>query len=864
MKTRIPLTPIFLTLVGVLNSAGAAYAGDRCVADLGRVNPTACVGNGNLEGSGNGTAPAVPLAYNWQLDDSVFDLVTPLCLTAGGPAGSRSDMILALDRSQSVWAVDGSQIPSGNDNLSDASYVITKLAAEAATNPTQAPKVGLVLFSSVPGCTAYAGGDVVVDREFPCLYISAKSVADTTHVANLQALLQAASGKYSEGGLSTSGDLTIVAQLLAANGAGLAPTAEPDGVLLFSDGRSFTGQGGDAYAYLESAAYVQGENNALKAFSALKTFRLAFALPPTPSPAIDATNADAYDTMCGLPSAPRTGDCDTTKVTFADPATWPVNKINIQGFAANLANATGNGPAGSAVITAKAGIDALLDTLRASAPVPLPITGAVLSVNGAPPVQGIVTGTRAMFPALPAGQPLQLEVTVVSGGAQLKFPLQISTTQVADNGAQFTDQEMQCAPDAVSGATVPPGLNLSRLQGGSASCGVTRSNSSSSSSLSLWFLLLPLALPLFLFLLGRGRPCGAWSWRLRRRDQGSSPGNGPRTRRLASFTFIAFTSTWLMNPPSAKAETTTNGLNALQYRPVVDGVANTEKATTLPAGTYNAGLFVSYASDPLDLGGDKDRKISAVMTNLTTAHAVANIGILDRVTLGIHVPYVHNSEEDRAVSGTEEKATNLGRPSDVEGLLKINVARRTAWALGVAPLVTIPTGDPSLLIGDGTANYGGLLLASGALGQWSWAFDAGYLQRQKALQLTDDRATSITVTGQSLAYGGVEYRPSSRLAFGGSVQGKFASGQEVDFTNSSPAEWSALTKFRPAGSLELEGGFGTGIGKGYGSPAYRVFAGVTYVPDSSASATREPGRTVVQKPTPPAPVATTTGVARTK
>jgi hypothetical protein len=219
---------------------------------------------------------------------------------------------------------------------------------------------------------------------------------------------------------------------------------------------------------------------------------------------------------------------------------------------------------------------------------------------------------------------------------------------------------------------------------------------------------------------------------------------------------------------------------------------------------------------------------------LPTAHAVGNIGLLRNVSLGVHVPYVHNSDEERAIGGDEvEEGGQVGRPADASVNFKITFVRKDAISFGFMPIVTLPTGDEELLLGDGTTNYGGLFLFSGARGLFTWAFDTGYLHREKALELKDERTNSVKVTGQFLNHAGVEYRYSPLISFGGNLQAKFTSGEHIDFTRSNPAEWLALAKLRPSSGLDVQAGFGTGIGKGYGSPDYRVFGGLTYVPDAT-------------------------------
>jgi hypothetical protein len=194
---------------------------------------------------------------------------------------------------------------------------------------------------------------------------------------------------------------------------------------------------------------------------------------------------------------------------------------------------------------------------------------------------------------------------------------------------------------------------------------------------------------------------------------------------------------------------------------------------------------------------------------------------------------VQKADEQRDVQGEKVAGGQMGRPADGTLFAKISIARKNAYTFGLMPIVTLPTGKPELLIGDGSPNYGALFLLSGTVGRVSWAANSGYLQHSKPLVLNDDRANPVVVRGQFLNYAGTEYRLSSLLSFGANVQVKVSAGDKFDFTRSNPAEWAASGKLRPLPSLELQAGLGTGIGQGIGSPDYRVFVGATFVPDQT-------------------------------
>ncbi len=800
MKSSLMASTLLTVGATLYIGAGQASAAERCEADLGRVENSFCLGDRYVIGA---SEPA-SFTYSWKLNDGAFDLSSKVCL-GGGTVGNRRDMLLALDRSDNIRAVDSSHHKVGADNLSTSKYIIDKLIAEAKADPSKAPKVGVVMFSSTPDCRAFTGPTIDVNREFPCLYVAAASLADPIHADAVQKFLAAAEGKYSQGGTATSSDYTIVGNLILTGEMGLTSPTQA-GLILFSDGRTYKGEANDAHAYLKSGNYLAAESEATNLFSAsaLKKFHMTFALNPVGTPPYDQTNADAFDTMCALNGAPH-ADCDKAKVTINNPSSWPVNKLDFAKFATSLVGAVGGTSKDVITINAKQDIDTGLEALRVSAESSASIDSVTYTVNGSAPQTATIDGTKISLESLPAGKDLNLELLFKTNGADARVPIKVTTEQVPSEVKDFTDKEMFCKASAEP-LKADKKINLKNLQGGSASCGVTSGNSG---AINPWLALLGLALPLLLV-----------------------GGIGSRRLQKNAILLIAGTIGVAANAGSLRAAEASTGLNALQYRPVVDGVGMTEKATNIPPGTYNAGVFMDYANDPVEIGGDKNSRVNSIMDNLVTAHAVANIGIFKNLSLGLHVPYVHRSDEERDVEGDKEAGGQVGRPSDVTASLKINFVKKTGFAIALMPMATIPTGDAELLLGDGEANFGGMFLLSGTNGAFSWAFDVGYLHRQKPLVLEDDRANSIKVHGQYLNYDGVEYRYSPLLSFGGNLQIKVTAGDQVDFTRSNPAEWMAMAKLRPTSGLDIEGGFGTGVGKGYGSPDYRVFAGLTYVPEA--------------------------------
>lgn len=803
---RTSQASIFITIVSALNSFSAfgQVAGSRCVADLGRVDANFCL-----------SRTSAGLTYQWKADDDRYDLIAKACVANDQGLGSRRDTIFALDRSQNIWATDSLNKKLGADQITVTASMLEKLRAEAKANPAVAPKIGVMMFSNAPSCTEYSGGAIAVNRSFPCLYVKAGSLADDAHYGRLAAFLKEADGKYAQGGDATTSDFTIVANILAANSFGLASTQKA-GLVMMSDARSFKGAAADPYPYLRIQSYTAAQNEALNAFSvaALKNYQLLFAYNPKPSPVF--SDANAYDNMCQMAGA-TPADC-ASPVVIDTPATWPVNGLDPKVFVASLAAAVGT-PAADAFFEMKdkPSFEAAMERLRIVDTGSAVVTSVSYRINGGAAMAGTVDGARLTLAGLPVGQENKIDLVLKVGTGELTIPLTATTEKIASDRSGFQDKEMFCAA-AIAPATEGPHFKLKNLQGGSGSCGAV----SGAARASAWTLVFLFGAPILVLAV--------------------------RGRRKAFVVGTVMVATCGIFSADVGHAAEAKGLNALNYRPVVDGVATSEKASVPDSGSVQAGLFMDYANDAIELAGDDGKRLGSVADNLTTAHVMGNLGLFGKLAVGVHVPLVYRTDLNRRVSGRDDSGEKAGELSDPAVFMKYALRTDRALSLALMPMVTIPAGKPEDLTGDGVTNFGGLLVFSGAYGDWAWASNLGYMHREKALVLADDRAASVTMNGQYQLMTGLEYRLFSMLSLGGGVQFKPSAGESIDFAQQNPAEWTMVAKFRPlAGALEAQTGFGTGIGRGLGSPDYRIYAGISYCPAAGQKVLAEPPRKVASK-----------------
>ena len=792
LSISLALTGILSTLTLSPTLAFGAEPASRCVADLARVKNDFCL---NASHVAFGSAPSIPLNYSWSLDDDRFDLNAKACLSSSGVAGERQDIVIALDRSRSMWVVDGTNAKHGTVSIASAKIMIEAIQKEAQENPERAAKIGLMLFSTDDTCEEYSGGAISVDRVFPCTYVSAASSADAEHIKKLYSFLSASEGKYSQGGLDKGSDYGIIVNSLRANLFELDPVKR-SGLLLISDGRTYSGKANDIFAYLKSDSYTLAQGEALAKFAAreMRQYKLVFGLAKMDELFAGPIHKEQYLNMCALPDASAI-DCNAP-VNTSSSETWPVNKLELKKFAENLVLATGSSASNVIELTDKEKIRGALDFLRYSTEDILTLEAVTWTVDGTTFKQAELAGANIHVPSVGFQSSMKLELLLKAGAREVSLPLNIALSKVEATGATLSSAEMQCE----SGAALPR-LSLKNLQGGSASCAVVGSESGTPRDLSFLLILLT---PLIAVAFSRSK------------------------KGMLSLAFVLFVSGTVVFSSSAVAQE--GGLNVLQYRPVIDGNGTSEVATPLTRGSTNVGIYVDYANDALELGVEKNKRSQSVVDDLVATHFVASYGVANGLSLGVHAPFVASATIDRETKSDNKGRYNAAKASDAAVFGKIKLVNAPAYDLGLMPIITVPSGDVDTLTGDGSSNYGMLFLISGGDSLLKWSANIGYLQREKALEIEDERARPIVVRGQYITNLGATWRATQSVDLAASFQMKTTAGEKFDFTNSNPSEWGVTGKYRFSSSTVMSGTFGTGIGKGYGSPDYRVVAGLAYAP----------------------------------
>ena len=764
-----------LLIVWAINTAfwTSSLQAEECRALLHRQVPNFCVSDRhalNFEG-----LVEAPLEYSWKVPQGRFHLEFNTCFQGNSGAAVQNDLIIAIDRSQTLALNDSAAGAGQSKQIALAKELLAQL------DPDSGVRVSVVLFAKNETCEPWSdGGDFHSQGHFPCRYLALSPLSDTDHKGRLLAMLAAAEKHYAND-IKAGSKYEIISKLLDDKTLGIS---HPSSIVLLSDGMVFNNPHNDEFALFKLNGYQQAQAAAEESFrqAVRERTQVIFGLQDQTLNTFGQIFSQTYDNMCQL--SPDIFECQGIDVN--DPYKWPVNNIDHVGFAERLVAAAG-GSAAEVISVDRLSVEqASLAILRLNASNILSLSGAQLFMNATGKLINLdVSGNTVTALDLPVSSELDLEYRLSTARGEMRVPVRLKLTK-ATGDVELASQELQCGADA--GAST---RGKRKFLGG-AKCGVVGVQAS-----PLWGLLI-FILPLCCL--------------LRRR------------RFLLGILLLGI----CLSGSSLYAQ---DGVNLNQYRPAVGGISTSEQGFTIPAGRVAGGVYFDYAQDLLQVGAEDDDSDTAeaaegVVSSAMLSHVVLKYGLPHRMALGLHLPVILNQEINRQGDAGESSgsSSHLG---DSEIFLKSWLATWGKSYWGLMPFVRLPTGSTGRASGDGQAGYGIQAMASGAKGSLGWAVNLGYLYRSRQSKFSDARVEeSLTVKDQVLAKVAMSYRFLPTFTGEMSLQQNSDVGGNVGGTG----EGSLLMRYHVSGSSNLHLGSAFGIGSGAGSPEYRIVSGYSYVP----------------------------------
>lgn len=272
-------------------------------------------------------------------------------------------------------------------------------------------------------------------------------------------------------------------------------------------------------------------------------------------------------------------------------------------------------------------------------------------------------------------------------------------------------------------------------------------------------------------------------------------------------------------------------------------------------------LFSSYARDPLRLiaVGDPSQQIR-LLHSQSLLHVGASVALFGRFELGLTLPMlVAQSASSNDLLGT------LIAPGDGIGDLrfvpKAQLWRSEVLALALAAPLTLPTGSGDAFLSHGTVTLAPeLRIETNALPVRLAASSGIVLRRGREFaNLTVGNALTYGLAGE-LPFSVLRQRMTAMATLAGEVE------LQQSGTVERPMELLAAVRWLLPANFTFTFGGGPGLTDGYGTPRYRVFAGIGFDPAQAMRRSRPRPPLMAQEfpvaapapvpapPPPPAPI----------
>jgi outer membrane protein OmpA-like peptidoglycan-associated protein len=250
-----------------------------------------------------------------------------------------------------------------------------------------------------------------------------------------------------------------------------------------------------------------------------------------------------------------------------------------------------------------------------------------------------------------------------------------------------------------------------------------------------------------------------------------------------------------------------------------NGVLGVEWAESRGYLAFDVALWLGYANDPLVVSAN-DERVGSLVSNRTTGGLVASISPASYVTLGLEMPVVLS--QDRAKDMDVGVLTTLKAGSGSLRLIpKLTIMNQKDSGIGIAvvPAILLPTqsSDKDYLADDGVS-FAPEVDISKSIDKVRIAFNVGYHLRPKTTML------DLTVDDEIFVRAGFGYRMKP-VGFDVAVSTAVAAKDPFGRSNAGHLEALAGANVSLGNAILFAAG-GVGLNEGFGTPDYRLLAGV--------------------------------------
>jgi outer membrane protein OmpA-like peptidoglycan-associated protein len=263
-----------------------------------------------------------------------------------------------------------------------------------------------------------------------------------------------------------------------------------------------------------------------------------------------------------------------------------------------------------------------------------------------------------------------------------------------------------------------------------------------------------------------------------------------------------------------------------------EGLIDVEWGRVLPHLRFDTGLFLSYAKNPLTLYRLSDgKRVGSLVQDRFGGSLFGTLGLFDWVEVGIEVPlilYQGRPANQPSVSETTLPSLSVVGFGDLRLQPKVRLLRSDKQGIDLAVLLSVyfPTAMAGDFRGDRTVVFAPEIAVSRAWRGPRIAANLGVTLRGRSqfLTLTADHEVSYRLGA------GYRFKDIGRAPFeiDLSLAGAFALSRPFSNFNQNALELRAQVSYEFANMIEPFLGAGVGLARGFGTPDWRIFAGVRF------------------------------------
>ncbi len=261
------------------------------------------------------------------------------------------------------------------------------------------------------------------------------------------------------------------------------------------------------------------------------------------------------------------------------------------------------------------------------------------------------------------------------------------------------------------------------------------------------------------------------------------------------------------------------------------GILDVEWAAVTGHKVLDLAMWLGWADDPLTLNGPTDEgrgRVASLVSSRMAGNLLGSIGLYDRVQLGIEVPLIlYQGEDVGGLMETVASPSSFGL-GDLRLVPKIGILRQSEFGVNVAAAVgfTLPTSSSNTYFGESAALAPEILVSRSFASGVRLAANIGMLNRKRTrvldLIINDELQTRLGLGYRFADKGGppLELDISYALATGlGDILGAY---------NRNYSEIKAGANYDLPGPVGVFAGAGLGTSEGFGTPDWRVLAGLRF------------------------------------